>query len=125
MEAVIAVMDRPWEWGRSDCCASACDVFERLHGIDPMRGLRGRYASRGEAEALIAARGGFAAMAASLASLAGLRTGCGAPGEIGLSPEGAASGGRCLMIRTGPLGWAAKTARGFALVPEAELCWRA
>lgn len=124
MSAVIAVMARRWEWGSADCCAAACDVFAAIHGIDPMARLRGAYATRDEAEAMIARHGGLEALAASLAAEAGLRASEGRAGDIGVSEAGAASGGRCLMICTGR-GWAAKSPTGFALLPRAARAWSA
>lgn len=122
MDLVLEIMDRPWSWGESDCCAAACDVFAALHGIDPMAGLRGTYASRAEAEAMIAREGGLDALAARLAALSGLRRSEGRAGDIGVSGPGAASGGRALLICVGR-GWAGKSPRGFSVLPRAEVAW--
>lgn len=84
MAAVLDVMDGPLIWGASDCCASACDVFKALHGIDPMAPLRGTYDSEEGAEKVIRSWGGWQRMTARLAALAGLSDGVGAAGEIGL-----------------------------------------
>lgn len=120
----MAVMDRPWDWGTADCCASACDVFQRLHGIDPMAPLRGRYKTKVEAEAMMAAYGGLDVLAARLAVASMLRDSDGREGDIGVSGPRVASGGRCLMIHVGA-GWAAKTSRGFAVLQRAERAWSA
>jgi len=122
LAAVMAVMDRPWEWGAADCCTAACDVFARLHGVDPMAPLRGLYGTKAEAQAMIAREGGLDALAARLAAFSGLRLSEGQAGDIGVSGPGVASGGRCLMICVAP-GWAAKTPRGFAILPRAERAW--
>ena len=124
MGVVVAVMSRRWEWGKSDCCAAACDVFAELHGIDPMARLRGAYASRAEAEAMIAGAGGLHALAERLAAEAKLaRVDEPCPGDIGVGGQEVAVG-RCLMIRI-DRGWVAKTPSGFAVVPRAEAAWRA
>jgi len=122
LAAVMAVMDRPWEWGAADCCTAACDVFARLHGVDPMAPLRGLYGTKAEAQAMIAREGGLDALAARLAAFSGLRLSEGQAGDIGVSGPGVASGGRCLMICTGR-GWAAKSPAGFVIVPRAERAW--
>lgn len=124
MGVVAAVMSRRWEWGVSDCCAAACDVFAALHGVDPMARLRGAYASRAEAEAMIESAGGLHALAEGLAAEARLtRVDEPRPGDIGVGGREVAVG-RCLMIRL-DRGWAAKTPGGFAVVLRAEAAWRA
>lgn len=136
-EAVLAEVDRimsePWSWGLSDCSASACDVFAALHGVDPLAPVRGSYGSPIGAIRLIQRWGGFAEMANALAVSAGLQIGQGAPGEIGLSmpgaaswPDGAARGleNRCLLICVQPGHWAGKTMTGYAIISNAERCWR-
>ena len=126
MARVIAVcmevMDRPWQWGAADCCTAACDVFLRLHGVDPMEPLRGRYSTRLGAMRLIAQEGGFLAMGARLAARAGLAEVSGAPGDIGVVRDGL--GRLALGIRT-ESGWVGKTERGFATVPGAVRAWHA
>ena len=117
MVVVAEVMLRRWKWGEADCCTSACDVFLRLHGVDPMEPLRGAYSSRTGADLLIDGGGGMEALAVSLARLAGLREGIGGAGEIGVGEA------RCFLIGTGE-GWVGKTANGFATVPRAVRSWR-
>lgn len=116
MAAVGAVMDRPWRWGEADCCTSACDVFLRLYGVDPMRALRGTYANRIEADAVIAEAGGWMAMAERLAAVTGLVSDASPrPGSIGLGDHG-------LMIKT-TRGWAAKSVSGFVLLQGHKCAW--
>jgi hypothetical protein len=119
MAHVLDVYDAPFEWGVSDCCTSACDVFARLHGIDPMAPLRGRYASQAQAHDLIRARGGWRRMFTRLTGAAGLVAGRGDAGELGLirSAEGFTLG-----IGTGGGLWAVKMDGGFQTVPGAILC---
>lgn len=82
---VVEVMRGPWVWGESDCCAAACAVFERLHGVDPMAPLRGRYRTRAGAMRLIARAGGFDNLASGLAADAGLVPTRWAPGALGVA----------------------------------------
>lgn len=127
MAEVDRVMSAHWDWGRADCCTAACDVFLALHGVDPMQPLRNQYASALGAARLIRSWGGFCGMAASLASISGLRVGQGSPGDIGVSPAGTGDGleGRSLLICVEAGAWAGKTLTGFAIVPTAERCWHA
>lgn len=118
--AVLDVMDRPWCWGAADCCTAACDVFERLHGIDPMRSLRGLYVTRTGAARIIAQRGGFVAMAEGLA--VGLHASIGKPGDIGVIEM---DNGPALAICIARRQWAGKTETGFTTVPDFLRCWGA
>lgn len=125
MAEVDRIMSVRWRWGPADCCASACDVFAALRGIDPMAPVRGRYDSAASAVRLIRRMGGFVAMAQGLATRAGL-TACGpVPGAIGLSHAGAAHGpeGRALLICVQPGYWAGKNELGYSIIPDAEMCW--
>ncbi|WP_118138777.1 hypothetical protein [Oceanicella sp. SM1341] len=125
----LQVMDRPFAWGRADCCTAACDVFEALFGIDPMAELRGRYTTAAGAMRIIAGEGGFAALAERLAASAGLVPGQGAgtPGALGLSAPGAATGpqGRALLVCIAPGAWAAKSEGGMSVLPKVERHWHA
>ncbi len=116
MSAVMEIMDRPWEWGSADCCTSACDVFELIHGIDPMAPLRGLYSTEAGAARMIARRGGWLAMCDGLAVSAGLRQGVGAGGDIGIVRD--AQGVLALGICTEGELWMAKTERGFGSVAQ-------
>jgi hypothetical protein len=120
MAVAMDVMDRPWQWGAADCCTAACDVFLRLHGIDPMEPLRGRYSSRLGALRLIAQEGGFLAMGDRLAARAGLVECEGAAGDIGVIRD--ATGVLALGIRT-ESGWVGKTERGLATA-QMMRAWR-
>lgn len=122
MGVVADVMRRAWAWGEADCCAAACEVFRRLHGVDPMGALRGACQTREDAERIIASHGGMVAMVERLTAAAGLvRTDAPRPGDLGLTferPEG-----RALCICVGFGRWAAKTARGYAIIGAAERAW--
>ncbi|MCA2014376.1 hypothetical protein LCM17_22995 [Cereibacter sphaeroides] len=119
-EAVDAVMHGPWVWGAADCCTSACDVFQRLHGIDPMAPLRGRYASEAEALALVRSFGGWRRMFRTLAAAAGLKPGVGAPGEVGLVRET----GYSLAIGIGGGMWAGRIDGGYATTDKMVMSCR-
>lgn len=123
IEAVEAAMLRPWAWGVADCCASACAVFDALHGVDPMAGLRGSCADAEGAAAVIEAEGGMVEMVRRRTAEAGLAQvplAEARPGDLGLSrsrPEGRAL---CICVEAGA--WAAKTPRGYAMI-EADMAW--
>ena len=122
MAIVAEVMSDPWRWGERDCCAAACEAYRRLHGVDPMADMRGIAATREEADRIVCAYGGMEAMAARKLTEAGLvETVDPRPGDLGLShdrPEG-----RALCICVEPGRWAAKTARGYAILGAAERAW--
>jgi len=124
LATALDVMARPWAWGRADCCTAACDVFERLHGVDPMMPLRGRYASARTARRIILRWGGFEAMAEGLALRAGLAPGEGAAGEIGVTDD-AGDGEPALVIGVGGGVWLGKTETGMQRVEGVRRCWRA
>ena len=110
MAVCLDVMDRPWRWGAADCCTAACDVFLRLHGVDPMAPLRGRYSSRVGALRMIALEGGWQAMAQGLADRAGLVASGGRAGDIGLIRVGDTLAlGICTEV-----GWVGKSEQGLA-----------
>lgn len=122
---VDRIMSARWKWGHADCCTAASDVFNALHGIDPMSPVRGAYDSLGGAARLIRNWGGFVSMAEQMARIAGLTVSAGQPGDIGLSPPGTADGPerRALLICIQPGHWAAKTGLGYEIQPTAERCW--
>lgn len=109
-------MGQPFAWGVSDCGTAACDVFERLHRVDPMRPVRGRYSTREEALALIAAAGGWQAFVTDLCERAGLRPGTGAAGELGVTAES------CVICAV-PGVWLGKSVRGLTTVYRVEASW--
>jgi hypothetical protein len=113
MEAALEVMDAPWRWGHVDCCTAACDVFYRLYGIDPMRSVRGTYATRGGAARLIASYGGMKAMAATLAEKEGLVLCEPRAGAIGVTEKSLVV---CVSDRT----WIGKTETGFSTLRHVD-----
>lgn len=125
MSEVDRVMSAPWKWGSADCCASACDVFLSIHGVDPMAPVRGKYDSAMSAARLVATWGSFLSMGEKLAARAGLVDGRGSAGEIGLSHAETATGieGRAMLICIEPGIWAGKTVDGFAILASAERAW--
>ena len=120
MTVCLEVMDRPWQWGAADCCTAACDVFQRLHGIDPMEPLRGRYISRVGAMRLVALDGGWLAMGDKLAARSGLVDSDGREGDIGIIRTGDQL---ALGICTSPGIWAAKSETGLSTVPDFVRAW--
>jgi hypothetical protein len=116
METALDVMDCPWEWGRADCCTSACDVFLRLYGIDPMASLRGTYSTQRGAAKAIARMGGFDQMAATLAARAGMQPVEPRVGAVGVTHEG-------LVICARPGVWLGKTLTGMTTVREVSAAY--
>lgn len=127
MAVVDDIMSARLDWITSDCCRSACDVFHALHGIDPMAALRDRYCDAMGAARIIKSFGGFVAMAEALAAGSSLIVSDGRPGDIGVSARGAAEWfeRRALLICIESGAWAGKTDRGYAIIGNAERCWRA
>jgi hypothetical protein len=121
MAAVLQVMTGPIVWGRSDCCAAACDVFALLHGVDPMAPLRGVYTSEAQALRLIRARGGWVQMCEGLARAALLVPGTGAAGELGLL---CLDGRFTLAVGVGGGMFAVRIEGGFATTAGQVASWR-
>lgn len=71
-DLALRMMAGPFVWGHADCCTSACDVFAKLHGIDPMAPLRGRYSTARGAYRLITRAGGWFPLFRDLAQTADL-----------------------------------------------------
>lgn len=117
LAAVEAVMSRPFEWGPCDCCSAACDVFARLHGVDPIADLRPQYAGLRGAASLIQESGGLPALAASVAARLQLTAGH-ASGGLALSVDG-----RSMLVCIHPGQWAGKTQNGFGIVAQAGTGW--
>ena len=121
MAAVMDIMRGPIVWGASDCSAAACDVFARLHGVDPMAPLRGLYRSERGAARLVRAYGGWIALCARLATQAGLRAGDGAPGELGLLCH---DGRFSLAVCVGGGLWAGRIEGGFQTAGGVVQSWQ-
>ena len=125
LAAALAVMDRPWKWGTSDCSTAACEAFALVHGVDPMAGLRGTYTDATGAAAVVAERGGWEALCEALAASAGLRAV--APLEAPAGALGLAvwAGRHSLVFCVGS-SWAGKSLRGMALISATGVgrAWR-
>lgn len=120
-DMVEDVMMRPLEWGVADCCTCACDLFHRVHGIDPMQDIRGTYWD--ERSALRAIAGGLIAMAARQAVRFDL-TACGAvPGAFGVSGQGGFARGYGLVFCPEPGVWVGKSDDGYIAGLTAERSW--
>lgn len=115
MAAVWEIFDGPWRWGWSDCAACACRVFERLTGVNPMRGLR--YSTEAGAARLVRRMGGWERMGARLAARSGLVP-CGdVPGALGLVRPDLGAG---LAIYTGDC-WAKRIEGGIRFLPPHQM----
>ena len=121
MDVIDQVYLQPFEWGRSDCCTRACDVFRALHGVDPMAPLRGRYDGPVGAARLIRSFGGWSAMCSTLAAGAGLIKGAGGPGSaLGLVQSGARDFALSVAV---PDGWAVPIDCGVVVVSDVKISW--
>ncbi len=111
----------PLEWAVADCCISAADVFDLLHGVDPMASFRGRYTSRKQAIEIIKSEGGLFRLCQKMADETGLQSGPEQTGAIGISHK--TNRGRTLLICIQPGAWAGKTSTGFRVIKQAERAW--
>jgi hypothetical protein len=116
MNEALEVMSGDFIWSVADCCTSACDVFNRVHGVDPMAPLRGKYHDMRGAMEIIRGYGGFGLMADMLAGQANLRSSDAVPGAIGLFE-------RSLVICVAPGRWAGKAKRGLVFVTKVDRAW--
>lgn len=120
MALVDDIYTRPFDWGVSDCCTRACDVFAALHGVDPMAPYRGQYRTTIGAVRLIKTAGGWIAMCDDLALRAGLVPGVTRPGAaLGLVGMG---DDHALSIAV-PDGWAAPVDCGVVIVQDVIRSW--
>ena len=117
----MRIMGRCWTWGEADCCTAACDVFQALHGVDPMASLRGVYRTKIGAQRAIVARGGWMVMAETLAREAGLGAGQGAAGDIALVRTEA--GLYALAVTLGEGACVAKSLNGGTILQGFERSW--
>lgn len=78
----------PFAWGRADCCTWAADCWQAMTDTDPLGPLRGAYATRRQARALLRQSGGLSAaigarLGAPMASGAAI-----VPGSVVLAQQG-------------------------------------
>lgn len=118
MAIALDVMSAPWVWGWSDCSSAACDVFQRLHGVDPLAPLRGRYQSAAEAKALQG--DDWPATCADLAARARLVASDGRTGDLGLV-RGVHGLSLAICVKDGQ--WVGKTLGGMRTTRAAEYAW--
>lgn len=126
MDIAGEIMSEPWLWGKRDCCASACEVFKRLTGINPMDAVEA-YSTRSEAYRIIARNGGLMRFAEKLAKASGIHYTEPMTGAISLSHMGDALGPerRALLICIEPGAWIAKSEFGYTILRRAERSWNA
>jgi hypothetical protein len=72
-EAINAAQSQPFAWGSNDCCLFAAGCAQAITGVDAAATLRGTYSTEAEAEAIIAAAGGFEKLVTAHASSVGWR----------------------------------------------------
>jgi len=66
---ITSSRNRPFEWGKWDCCLFVADAILAVTGEDLAAGLRGHYSSLREARWLLRARYGSASIERSVARL--------------------------------------------------------
>ena len=66
LAGIDACHDRPFEWGRWDCCLFAADLVRLMTGWDPAEVLRGMYRTEVGAMRLAEGRGGMRCMVTGL-----------------------------------------------------------
>lgn len=125
MAHVDRIMSARWQWGVSDCCVSAADVFNAVHGVDMASPYRGAYDSAIAAARLIRTWGGFRSMAQQMAYMSGLVPCVAMTGAIGVSAPGVSSSaeGRSMLICVRPGIWAGKSLDGYVILNNAERAW--
>lgn len=123
LDAVDAVMCRPWEWGQVDCITAAASVFDMVWGVDPAARVRGTYDSARQAMAKCRTAGGFLELAEREFIAAGLVRGSGI-GAIGLAQNGLPTfGGLAVVICVHPGMWAGKNEKGYAVISQDVEGW--
>lgn len=121
-QAVAAHMaEKPFIWGRTDCCLAACDVLVAIGLPDPARRFRGACHDAAGAAEILQARGSL--IATVMPEFAAL-------GWFDIRPEQAVVGdvgvvmvpGQALAVFDGDL-WCVKTQRGVLRRRTAVAAW--
>lgn len=109
------------QYGSHDCSMWACDAVLAVTGRDPGADLRGAYATEAEAEAVIAAHGGLAQIAADRLGVE-IVPALAAAGDVGLINT---DRGPALVVCVGAV-WLGAAPFGLTLVPRGAvlLAWR-
>lgn len=122
LDALVSThLQTPFAWGRHDCCLWGADVVAAVAGVDPAASLRGTYASEANARALLAERGGLAALVTAELGQP-VAPALARPGDLGLvDADGAQTLAVCLGAR-----WAAPGLVGLAMLRAAHVsqAWR-
>lgn len=101
---------RPFAWGVLDCSLWACDWIAAERGVDPAARLRGAYHDQASCYRLLEREGGLPALAARLASDAGMAvTHSPVPGDVGVITTRL---GPVLVLCCDPNRWALKNRHG-------------
>jgi hypothetical protein len=117
------VMLRPFAWGACDCCTAVCDVFEALHGFDPMAPWRGRYDGPRAAMRLVSSFGGMEGLleaAARRADLVEVAPRAAAAGAIGVAAPNEWAPLGAMLICAEPGEWVGKSGAGYVAGVTAE-----
>lgn len=119
--------ERPFAYGRNDCCLFLADWWRLLHGADPAAELRGRYADETGKDDLLAQERGLQRLVARVARRAGaVRTASPTTGDFGLiAREGNPYGAICTGKAGDALCWAIRSETGVAFLtnPRVLQAW--
>lgn len=61
-DAINLARVKSFAWGVNDCCLMAADIVKAITGVDIAADYRGTYSNEAEAEAILVAAGGMAAL---------------------------------------------------------------
>lgn len=118
---MTAAAGRPFEWGAHDCGLFAGACVQAVTGRDPRGPFAGRYTTARQAQRLIQAHGGLAALAGRTFGPE-VPPALAQPGDVGLVHWS----GKDLLAVWGGNAWHAPGPQGLACVPAAAArrCWR-
>lgn len=116
-----ACRERPFAWGAHDCCTFAMGAVRAVTGAELLPEWRGRYASRAQAQRLIADGGGLAALVEARIGER-VRVQLAQPGDVGLFRE---RRGAALCVEGGGQ-WFAPGREGLRVIEPAavRMAWR-
>lgn len=118
--------ERPFAYGRNDCCLLLAGWWKCVHGVDPAKSLRGTYSTDAEKDALLEREGGLLAVVERLAAGAGAKpTETPSLGDFGVIEHAKPFGAICAGTAGQALCWAIRTEKGvgFLTNPKVLKAW--
>jgi hypothetical protein len=104
---IASNMDRPFEWGRHDCCLFAADWVLELTGIDHAKAFRGQYSTGFGASKKLLPFGGVVGVFDASEAITHIRTGYAGRGDLvaaKIGERGEIGVGVCLGSRSAFVG---------------------